>query len=184
MKNKPGEPQGEAAVSLGPAQAICLPVCRADTAVRVLTPLFPGDPFPPTACLAHLGAGSLQSPLLLAFVALEKLLLRTLPKRPKRTCSHLPAPSAVPSTPPRAAGSEVWGRPDGPSWLPGPSCSACVLTGSGWLGPPVSSSGSNRRNSIFPWTCDETGYSESLQQVHQVPVCPWCEGVRRNTKWD
>lgn len=42
----------------------------------------------------YLGMGSLQSPLLFAFFALENSFTQMLPNKPKLTCSHLSAPSA------------------------------------------------------------------------------------------
>lgn len=121
----------------------------------------------------YLGTGSFQSPLLLAFLALENSFTQTLPNKPNLTCSHLsaspagvsPLKHAGPSLPwgttsstERRAPSEVlrlWG-PEVCFWsaAPFPCAPLHGRSGTGLLlpGGPISSSGSNLRNNFFPWT--------------------------------
>ena len=116
--------------------------------------------------MPHLGIGSLQSPLLFAFFALENSFTQMLPNKPKLTCSHLSAPPAGvsprkhcrPSSPLGTALSPPRDREDGSeaSWW----CLALFFcspfrrgSDSGELRrDTVSSSGSNLRNNFFPWT--------------------------------
>lgn len=119
----------------------------------------------------YLGTGSLQSPLLFAFFALENSFTQMLPNKPKRTCSHLSAPPAGPSPPKHSKASsppgtttsrdwEGWSvfwllGPKACFWSPASSFLSpfCRDSGSGLLPEdPISSSGSNLRNNFFPWT--------------------------------
>lgn len=119
----------------------------------------------------YLGLGSLQSPLLFAFFALENSFFQTLPNKPKRTCSHFLAPPAQLSpwkhsklSPPLGTSSGDWEDWSEIFWLSDPkacfwSLASSVLSpslrgsDSGLLpGYLVSSSGSNLRNNFFPWT--------------------------------
>lgn len=116
--------------------------------------------------MPHLGIGSLQSPLLFAFFALENSFTQMLPNKPKRTCSHLSAPPAGlspprhcrPSSPLGTALSPPGDREDWSEaswWCLGLSfCSPfCRGSDSGELPrDTVSSSGSNLSNNFFPWT--------------------------------
>lgn len=116
--------------------------------------------------MPHLGIGSLQSPLLFAFFALENSFTQMLPNKPKLTCSHLSAPPAGvsprkhcrPSSPLGTALSPPGDREDmsEASWwcLALSFCSPFRRgSDSGELcRDTVSSSGSNLRNNFFPWT--------------------------------
>lgn len=121
----------------------------------------------PTPPHHYLGMGSLQSPLLFAFFALENSFTQMLPNRPKLTCSHLSAPPAGLSPPKYSEPlsllldwedwSEIFAL-SGPKvcfWSPASFFLSPFPRGSGsglLLGNSVSSSGSNLRNNFFPWT--------------------------------
>lgn len=140
--------------------------------VESLAQAKPGDPAQPQSqpmaysTTPHLGTGSLQSPLLFAFFALENSFTRMLPNKPKLTCSHLSAPPAGvsppkhcrPSSPLGTALSPPGDQEDGSEaswWCLALSFCSPSRRGSDSRELPrdtASSSGSNLRNNFFPWT--------------------------------